>query len=79
MNKSVYTDTERLDWLIAHGAYLSHSRDGDTCNVWLRYDPFDESNDESVPVEGYPQKCYCDAREAIDAVIKFVGSSHEGK
>lgn len=62
-------DTDRLNWMIAHGAYLSHSRDGEVCNVWFRYEPNDDSGD-SVPVEGYPQKCYYDAREAIDAAMR---------
>lgn len=59
-------DTQLLDWLIAHGAFLSHSRDGDLCNVWFSQDPDDDSNG-AVPVEGYPQKCYEDARAAIRA------------
>lgn len=63
------TDTDRLNWLIAHGAYLSHSRDGEVCNVWFSYDPDDDSNG-AVPVEGYPQKCYHDARAAIDAAMR---------
>lgn len=64
----IITDTDRLNWLIAHSAYLSHSRDGEVCNVWFSQDPFDDSNG-AVPAEGYPQKCYYDAREAIDAVM----------
>jgi len=62
------TDTDLLNWMIAHGAYLSHSRDGDVCNVWLSQDPEDDSNG-AVPAEGYPQKCYIDAREAIRAAM----------
>lgn len=62
------TDTDRLNWLIAHGAFLSYSRDGDCCNVWLSHDPDDDSNG-AVPAEGYPQKCYNDPRAAIDAVM----------
>lgn len=58
------SDTVLLDWLIAHSAYVSHSRDGEVCNVWFTQDPEDASNG-AVPVEGYPQKCYHDAREAI--------------
>lgn len=63
-------DTERLDWLISRGAYLSLSRDGDVCNVWYSHDPDDDSNG-AVPVEGYPQKCHNTAREAIDAAMRF--------
>jgi hypothetical protein len=62
------TDTDRLNWMIAHSAYLSHSRDGEVCNVWLSQDPDDDSNG-AVPAQGYPQKCYYDAREAIDAAM----------
>lgn len=65
---SAPTDSERLDWLISRGAYVSHSRDGDVCNVWFSHDPDDDSGGP-VPVEGYPQKCYIDAREAIDAAM----------
>lgn len=68
-SKSV-SDTEMLNWLIANSAYVSHSRDGEVCNVWFDDDPEDESNGP-VPVEGYPQKCYYDAREAIAAAMKF--------
>lgn len=63
-------DTELLDWMIAHSAYLSHSHDGECCNVWFRYDPQDDGGD-SVPVEGYPQKCYNTGREAITAAMRF--------
>lgn len=63
------TDTDRLNWMIAHSAFLSHSRDGEVCNVWFSQDPDDDSNG-AVPAEGYPQKCYYDAREAIDAAMR---------
>lgn len=63
------TDTDMLNWLIAHSAYLSHSRDGEVCNVWFAHDPNDDSNG-AVPAEGYPQKCYHDAREAIRAAMR---------
>lgn len=66
---NVITDTQRLNWLIARSAFVSHSRDGEVCNVWFSQDPEDDSNG-AVPVEGYPQKCYHDAREAIDAAMK---------
>lgn len=69
-NRNKLSDTDRLNWLIANSAYVSHSRDGEMCNVWFNYDPNDDSNG-AVPVEGYPQKCYGDAREAIDAAINF--------
>lgn len=62
-------DQKRLDWLIAHSAFLSHSRDGEVCNVWFSQDPDDDSNG-AVPAQGYPQKCYGDAREAVDAAMK---------
>ena len=61
-------DTDRLNWLIGHSAYLSHSQDGEVCNVWFAHDPNDDGGG-AVPVEGYPQKCYYDAREAIDAAM----------
>ena len=59
--EALATDKERLEFLNSHGAYISHSRDGEVCNVWR----FDEDG-EQEPVEGYPQKCYYDFREAID-------------
>lgn len=70
-----HPDTERLDWMIAYSAFLSHSRDGEVCNVWFSQDPDDDSNG-AVPAQGYPQKCYGDAREAIDAARKQ-GGAHE--
>jgi len=57
-------DRDRLDWLIQHEAYVSHSRDGEVCNVWFRWD---DEGQEGGPAEGYPQKCYHDGRQAIDA------------
>lgn len=66
---TLLADKVRLNWLMANGAYVSHSRDGEVCNVWFSQDPDDDSNG-AVPVEGYPQKCYHDPREAIDAAIK---------
>jgi len=66
---SKITNTDRLNWMIAHGAFISHSRDGEVCNVWFSYDPDDDCNG-AVPVEGYPQKCYNNAYEAIDAAMK---------
>lgn len=65
----VVTDTERLNWLIAHSAYVSYSRDGEVCNVWYRFDPNDDAGD-SVPVQGFPQKNYSNPRDAIDACMK---------
>lgn len=59
----------RLDWLIAHGAYVSRSRDGEVCNVWFSQDPDDDGNG-AVPAEGYPQKCYGDGYAAIDGARK---------
>ncbi|MEK9811256.1 MAG: hypothetical protein VW362_12460 [Candidatus Nanopelagicales bacterium] len=64
------TDTEMLDWMASHGAYVTRSRDGDNYNVSFRYDPDDDGGD-SVPVEGYPQKCYDTPREAIAAAMRF--------
>lgn len=63
-------DKRRLEWLVAHSAFLSHSRDGEVCNVWFAHDPDDDSNG-AVPIEGYPQKCYVDSRAAIDAAMNF--------
>lgn len=63
-NKSYHEEKARLDFLISYGAYLSHSRDGEVCNVWYRWD---DKGQDGGPAEGYPQKCYHDAREAIDA------------
>lgn len=57
---------KRLDFLIQHEAYVSHSRDGESCNVWLRWD---DEGQEGGPVEGYPQKVYHTPDEAIDAAI----------
>lgn len=59
-------DRARKDWLVQHSAYVSHSRDGEVCSVWFSHDPDDETNG-SVPAEGYPQKCYYTANDAIDA------------
>jgi hypothetical protein len=39
------------------------------CNVWFAHDLDDDSNG-AVPAEGYPQKCYHDAREAIRAAMR---------
>jgi len=63
------TDTERLNWIVAHSAFVSHSNDCEVCNVWLSHDN-DGDPGEPTPFEGYPQKCYASAREAIDACIK---------
>lgn len=63
------TDTDLLNWLIAHSAYLSHSRDMEVCNVWFAHDP-DDDGGGAVPAEGYPQKCYYDAREAIRKAMR---------
>ena len=68
------TDTDRLNWLINNNACVFYSRDREVCNVWVSSDP----NDDSIgpyPVEGYPQKCYNDAREAIDAAINYTKNS----
>ncbi len=64
-------DTDRLNWMIANGTYISHSNDGEVCNVWFSFDPNDPGNGP-VPVEGYPQKCHYDAREAIDAAMRWL-------
>lgn len=71
-------DKARLDWLIAQSAYLSHSRDGEVCNVWFSYDPKDESNGP-IPVQGYPQKCYLDPREAIDQARRALAQQEKGE
>lgn len=59
------TDTERLNYLISSGAYLAWSEDSEVCTVWI-------NNPEAgpEPVQGYPQKCYLDPREAIDAAMR---------
>lgn len=59
-------DKERLDWMFAHEAHLSSSRDGDVCNIWIRSD---EEGKDYIPAEGYLQKVYNDGRTAIDAAI----------
>lgn len=61
---NTYTDSERLEFLSAHGAYISHSSDGENCNVWHRDD---EGNHK--PWQGYPQRCYPEHRSAIDACM----------
>ena len=66
MTSPKQTDEQRLNFMIAYGAYISHSRDGEVCNVWL---PDDLDGNEARPAEGYPQKCYYDPREAIDAAM----------
>lgn len=63
------SESQRLNWMISRSAYVSHSRDGEVCNVWYAHDP-DDDGGGAVPVEGYPQKCYHDAREAIDAAMR---------
>lgn len=68
-NEELKRDKERLDWLVSHGAFISHSRDGEVCNVWFSHDP-DDDGGGAVPVEGYPQKCYYYPRAAIDAARK---------
>lgn len=59
---------KRLMFLIEREAYVSHSRDGEVCNVWFSDDPKCDNNGP-VPVEGYPQRCYHDPLEAIDNAI----------
>lgn len=61
-------DSKRLEWLMSRGAYLAHSRDGERCNVVMRYGGDDDKEDQ--PAEGWPVKHYGDAREAIDAARK---------
>jgi hypothetical protein len=63
----------RLAWMISRSAYISHSRDGEVCSVWMPSDQDD--GQEHMPVEGYPQKCYYDPYEAIDRAIKAEGQS----
>lgn len=70
-------DSERLDFLIHRGARVSHSMDGETCNVWL---PAERDGTEARPAEGYPQRHYDDGRKAIDAAMVALRSTHpEGK
>jgi hypothetical protein len=59
------SDTVMLNWMIEYSAHVSHSRDGEVCNVWM---PDEDGTDE--PAEGYPQKCYSDPRKAIQAAMK---------
>jgi hypothetical protein len=61
-----FTDTERLDWMISRGAFVTWSKDYEVCNVWL---PGERDGTEERPAEGYPQKNYYEPREAIDAAI----------
>ena len=65
----IASDTERLDFMIAYSARIAHARDGDCCNVWIESD---ECGEHDRPAEGYPQKSYDTAREAIDAAMKFL-------
>lgn len=69
LTKALEDERTRLNFMISYGAYIAHSRDGEVCNVWL---PADEG-DEERPAEGYPQKCYHDAREAIDGARRALG------
>lgn len=68
------SDTERLDWLMANGAYVSWSHDKEVCTVWYRWNPDEDSDRDGVPVEGWPQTCHYDAREAIDAAMRVVNA-----
>jgi hypothetical protein len=61
--KGLAENTKRLNFLIQYGARISWSMDSEVCNVWL---PADRGED-ARPAEGYPQKSYYDARQAIDA------------
>jgi hypothetical protein len=59
----------RLDFLSTFGGRISWSRDREVCNVWIESD---EESEPAKPAEGYPQKCYHDPAEAIDAAIKHL-------
>ena len=61
-------DSERLIWMVEHGAFIWDSRDGEVCTVWTQARRGEE--DTAQPVEGYPLKSYRDWREAIDAARK---------
>lgn len=61
---TTYTDTQRLDFVAAHSAWVSHSSDGEVCNLWHRDD-----DGKPRPMQGYPQRCYNDHRQAIDACL----------
>ena len=56
-------DKRRLEWLIAHSAYIAHARDGEVCWVMMR--PDEESDFETVD----KTTCYT-ARESIDAAMR---------
>lgn len=63
------SDSAMLDWLCQGGRYVSHSRDGEFCNVWCA-NPVEGAAQRTVPVEGFPQKSYRTPREAIAAAMK---------
>ena len=65
-------DAERLRWMAESGARVSWSMDGEYCNVWL---PAERDGTESLPAEGYPQKCYDSWHRAIDAAIAAKAAS----
>lgn len=60
-------DTERLDWLAQHGAWIAWGRDGEMCRVFHHSD---DEDGRAVPFCGWGfGKCYPTAREAIDAAM----------
>lgn len=60
-------DTERLDWLAQHGAWIAWGRDGEMCRVFHHSD---DEDGRAVPFCGWGSgKCYPTAREAIDAAM----------
>lgn len=65
-------DAERLRWMAESGARVSWSMDGEYCSVWL---PAERDGTESLPAEGYPQKCYDSWHRAIDAAIAAKAAS----
>lgn len=60
-------DVKRLEWMATRGARVTHSMDGEVCNVWM---PADRDGNDEYPAEGYPQKNYYDWREAIDKAME---------
>lgn len=58
-------DSERLDFLATHGAWIAWSRDGDCCRVFHV-----DSGGQDVPICGWGAgKNWLTARDAIDAAI----------
>lgn len=57
------SDTERLDWLTTHDAYIAHARDGDCC--WLAWPAGRDGDSDHENQKGN----YSSPRDAIDAAM----------